>query len=81
MSLPNPRMNAGCPSDLPHALVRDHVAHILQTPGFVKSECLKRFLSFAAERYLAGDINNLRNTRSPSMYSTGAQTTTRRSMP
>jgi Tol biopolymer transport system component len=61
MSLPNRRVNpGGCPSDVPPADVRDHVAHILQTPGFAKSERLKRFLSFAVERFLAGDIDNLK---------------------
>ncbi len=62
MSLPSPRINpgGGCPSDVPHAVIRDHVAHILQTPGFAKSERLKRFLSFAVERFLAGDTANLK---------------------
>ncbi len=62
MSLPGPRMNPGgaCPSDVPHEVVRDHVAHILQTPGFARSARLQRFLSYAVERFLAGDAGNLK---------------------
>jgi hypothetical protein len=61
MSLPSPRTNAGdSPSNVPPAMVRGHVAHILRTPGFAKSERLKRFLSFAVERFLAGDPDNLK---------------------
>jgi hypothetical protein len=36
------------------------VARILQTPGFARSERLKRFLSFAVERFLAGDAGSLK---------------------
>ena len=36
------------------------MAHILRTQGFAKSERLKRFLSFAVERFLAGDPDNLK---------------------
>jgi Tol biopolymer transport system component len=58
MSLPKPRMDPGvCPSD---AVVREHVARILQAPGFARSERLKRFLSFTVERVLAGDTGNLK---------------------
>jgi eukaryotic-like serine/threonine-protein kinase len=61
MSLPGPRTNTGgCSPDIPPAVVRDHVAHILRAQGFAKSERLKRFLSFTVERVLAGDIADLK---------------------
>jgi eukaryotic-like serine/threonine-protein kinase len=62
MNLPYPPTNpgGGCPLDLSHDTVRDHVAHILRTPGFARSERLKRFLCYTVERSLAGDAANLK---------------------
>jgi eukaryotic-like serine/threonine-protein kinase len=61
MSLSSPRTNdGGCSPDLPPAVVRDHVAHILRARGFARSERLKRFLSFTVERVLAGDTGDLK---------------------
>jgi Tol biopolymer transport system component len=60
----NPRCSSVNPdgdrSELSHDFVRDHVAHILSTPGFARSERLKRFLRYTVERYLAGDTDNLK---------------------
>ncbi len=41
-------------------MVRDHVACILRSQGFARSERLKRFLSFTVERVLAGDVGDLK---------------------
>ncbi len=62
MNLPSRSNHSGgsCPSDVPHEVVRDHVARILQTQGFVRSERLKRFLSYTVERFLAGESDNLK---------------------
>ena len=62
MSLPGRNTNRGAASnsDLPDKAVREHVAHICQTKGFLKSERLKRFLSYTVERLLANDTDTLK---------------------
>ena len=52
--------SGGGAPDLPHDVVREHVAHILGTPGFARSARLKRFLSYTVELWLAGDTGNLK---------------------
>ncbi len=62
MSLPGRNTNRGhaCVSDLPDNAIREHVAHICQTKGFLRSERLKRFLSYTVERLLANDTDTLK---------------------
>ena len=60
MKLSSPRTNPGGPSDVPYDIVQAHVGRILESPGFARSERLKRFLSYAVERFLAGDAGNLK---------------------
>jgi hypothetical protein len=74
MSLPGRNTNRGAASnsDLPDKAVREHVAHICQTKGFLKSERLKRFLSYTVERLLANDTDTLKNTQSRWKYSIAA---------
>jgi eukaryotic-like serine/threonine-protein kinase len=61
MNTPHSALNPGGGApDLPHDVVREHVAHILRTPGFARSARLKRFLSYTVELWLAGDTGNLK---------------------
>ena len=61
MNPPHSALNTGGDArDLPHDVVREHVAHILRTPGFARSARLKRFLSYTVELWLAGDTGNLK---------------------
>jgi hypothetical protein len=53
---PNSQAAAGSQEDL----VRAHVEHILSSAGFVKSERLRRFLTYAVECALSGSVENLK---------------------
>ncbi len=50
----------GCPSDASPDVVRQYVSKIANSPGFKKSERLKRFLSYAVERVLTGETGDLK---------------------
>jgi hypothetical protein len=62
MSLPGRSTNRGhaCVSGLPDNAIREHVARICQTKGFLRSERLKRFLCYTVERLLANDTDTLK---------------------
>ncbi len=57
---PGANSSGGLPSQVPPQLVREHVARILQSPGFSKSERLKRFITYTVDRFLAEDTDNLK---------------------
>ncbi len=50
----------GCPSDPAPDVVRDYVNKISKSPGFHRSDRLKRFLSYAVERVLSGETTDLK---------------------
>ena len=50
----------GSPSSPSPEVVRDFVKKISKSPGFQKSERLKRFLSYAVERVLSGQTGDLK---------------------
>ena len=52
--------NQQSPREVPDDLLRDHIARILRSPGFARSDRLKRFLNFAIERSRAGDTESLK---------------------
>src|SRR5215510_2618364 len=53
---PNSQAAAGSREDL----VRAHVEHILSSAGFVKSERLRRFLTYVVECALSGSVEKLK---------------------
>lgn len=62
MNLPGRSTNRGHAgvSALPDNAIREHVARICQARGFLRSERLKRFLSYTVERLLANDTDTLK---------------------
>jgi Tol biopolymer transport system component len=50
----------GFAPDVPDDALRDHIANILRSTGFARSDRLKRFLTYAIERSRAGDIESLK---------------------